>query len=195
MDGWGPRSASVAFMTLAILGIGATARSATDLRRVAMAPTITLKRIRGTVFVRAPDSTTFASFSGSRPVPVGTEVDASNGRISITASSGQHGDFYQGRFVILVPPSQPNVIELDLSGSSFKNCRQSRALAFAQNPSAPTSLGTREGQVLDTRPLQRDLGARNDLADVGQLRRDRRTSDDRDDPRRRSAAQQASPDP
>jgi streptogramin lyase len=136
MDGWGPRSASVAFMTLAILGIGATARSATNLRRVAVAPTITLKRIRGIVFVRTPDSTTFASFSGSRPVPVGTEVDASNGRISITASSGQHGDFYQGRFVILVPPSQPHVIELDLSGSSFKNCRQSGALAFAQNPSA-----------------------------------------------------------
>jgi streptogramin lyase len=134
MNGWGPSSASVALVTLLILGIGTTAQSATDVHRFAAAPTITLRRISGAVFVRAPDSTTFVSFSGSHRVPVGTEVEASNGRISITASSGQHGDFYKGRFLILVPPSQPNVIELDLSGSSFKNCRQSRVLASAQDP-------------------------------------------------------------
>jgi len=130
----GRRRAGVGFAAVVILAIGASARGATDSYRFGAAPTITLKRIRGIVFVRAPDSTTFASFSGSRRVPVGTEVDASNGRISITASSGQHGDFYQGRFVILVPPSQPNVIELDLSGSSFKDCRQSRSLTSAGKP-------------------------------------------------------------
>ena len=134
MGGWGPRSASAAFVMLVLLGIGATARSAPDARRVPAAPTITIKKISGAVFVRAPDSTTFASFSGSRRVAVGTEIEASNGRISMTASSGQHGDFYQGRFVILVSPSQPNVIELDLSGGSFKDCRQSRALTSTQDP-------------------------------------------------------------
>ncbi|MDX6409571.1 MAG: virginiamycin lyase [Gaiellaceae bacterium] len=131
----GRRSAGVALVTLLlILGIGATAQSATGVKHLAAAPTITLKRVSGAVFVRAPDSTTFTSLSGSRRVAVGTEVEASNGRISITASSGQHGDFYQGRFIILVPPSQPSVLELDLSGSSFKNCRQARAFTSGQDP-------------------------------------------------------------
>lgn len=134
MGGRGLRGVGAASVTLVVLAMGGTAQSAIHARGSVAVPTITLRRIRGTVFVRAPDSTTFVSFSGSRPVPVGTEVDASNGRVSITASSGQHGDFYQGRFVILVPSSQPRVIELDLSGGSFKDCRQSRALASAHKP-------------------------------------------------------------
>jgi streptogramin lyase len=108
--------------------MGATARSAAD-------PTITLKKISGAIFVRTPDATTFSSLSGARRVPVGTEVEASNGKVSLTASSGQQGVFYEGRFVILV--SQPGVIVLQLSGSSFKNCRNARTLASAEKPRPP----------------------------------------------------------
>lgn len=130
----GRRRAGVGFAAVVILAIGASARGATDSYRFGAAPTITLKRISGAVYLRTPGATTFTSFSGTRRVPVGTEVEATDGRISITASSGQHGDFYQGRFIILVSPSQPNVIELDLSGSSFKDCKQSRSLTSAGKP-------------------------------------------------------------
>jgi streptogramin lyase len=126
---WSPSTFGVAFLALLVVCSGATAKT-----NFATAPVITVKKVSGAVFLRAPDSTTFDSFSGTRRVEVGTEIEASNGKVSISASSGQRGDFYQGRFIILVAPSQPKVIELDLSGSSFRDCRQSRALTSAQDP-------------------------------------------------------------
>jgi streptogramin lyase len=148
MTGLDVKSAGIALVLLFALGIGPTARSATNSNGFATAPTITVKKISGTVYLRAPDSTTFAALSGRQRVPVGTEVEASNGKISITASSGQRGDFYQGRFVILVPSGQPNVIELDLSGSSFKNCSKATRRLAAHAPPRRRLWGHAKGRFV-----------------------------------------------
>jgi hypothetical protein len=56
----------------------------------------------GTVTVRANGTSTFAPISGSTSVPDGSEIDATNGRVTITAASANGGtvsaEVYGGRF-------------------------------------------------------------------------------------------------
>jgi streptogramin lyase len=134
MDGWGRRTVGIALAALSLAGAGGTATSALGSKA---APTITLRRVSGKIFLRPPDSTAFTSLSSSRRVEIGTEVEATNGRVALRASSGQHGEFFQGRFVI---QASAGVIELVLSGSSFKDCRGARKLAAADKQGPPRKL-------------------------------------------------------
>jgi streptogramin lyase len=143
MGGWGRKGVGVvpAGLLLSVLMIGA--QSAAALQSDGSA-TITLRRVSGKVFVRAPDATTFESFSGSRGVLVGTEVEASNGRVALVASSRQHAEFFQGRFVI---ETTTGVVDLRLTGSSFKNCKNARKLAGSDKHGPPRQLwGTGKGK-------------------------------------------------
>jgi streptogramin lyase len=98
---------------------------------------ISVERIRGAVFLRLPDEKTFVPLKRQRLVPEGTEIDASNGQVRLTKQARTTGTFYEGRFVIAFPSQPRGVVELRLSGGSFKPCAPTRtvsARATAQKP-------------------------------------------------------------
>src|SRR5947209_1051130 len=109
-------------VTLAAVVLGLTPWLAGASVQATGPPTITLTRLRGIVGFRLRGQTRFTALPRRRQVPVGTEVDVAAAVVLLQASSGQEGEFYNGRFVISLPAVQPPTVELDLSGGSFKQC-------------------------------------------------------------------------
>jgi hypothetical protein len=74
--------------------------------------------VGGTVRVRLPGTTTFVDVAAVRSIPVGSEFDATRGRIRLVSAAGASGtqtaDFYQGRAVVSQPRTSP-VTTLTLS--------------------------------------------------------------------------------
>jgi len=80
----------------------------------------------GTVLVRLPGTNKFVPLSTTQPLPVGSELDTTKGKVKVTSAADQTGgiqtaDFYQGRFVVNyvtdpTNPKNPNVTILRLSG-------------------------------------------------------------------------------
>ena len=103
----------------------------------------------GTVLIKVKGK--FVPLEGFRQVPLGTEIDTTNGKVKLTSHDGSSGFFYQGRFKLTqetdmyVPevqarrvtgvsaagPKARKVTVLVLTGGSFKDCAPARAAAGA----------------------------------------------------------------
>ena len=78
----------------------------------------TLRVSAGTVTVRAKGGVAFSRISGPVSVPDGSEIDASHGRVEVTAATLQPGETataeaYQGRFLLhqdLLAPAETHLI-------------------------------------------------------------------------------------
>jgi uncharacterized protein YkwD len=80
----------------------------------------------GTVLVKLPGTNKFVPLTSTQPLPVGSELDTTRGKVRVTSVADQAGDvqsadFYQGRFVVSyvtdpTNPTSPNVTQLRLSG-------------------------------------------------------------------------------
>jgi hypothetical protein len=74
--------------------------------------------VSGVVRVRVPGTSSFVDVAALESIPVGSELDATRGRIRLVSATGTSGtqaaDFYQGRAVIRQGPSTP-VTTLTLS--------------------------------------------------------------------------------
>lgn len=92
--------------------------------------------VSGQVFVRLPGTTDFVPLDAAAQVPLGTEVDATAGRIGLSTvdarGTGFRAEFYEGRFKIARQLAN-GVTELRLSGGDFRSCRQAtRTFASAE---------------------------------------------------------------
>jgi hypothetical protein len=80
----------------------------------------TVAPVAGTVLVRSKGAPSFTRLSGAISVPDGSEVDASNGRVSVTVATAVTGQTatalaYEGRFLIHQQASAPGATDLSLS--------------------------------------------------------------------------------
>jgi hypothetical protein len=83
----------------------------------AFAKTVNLKPVSGTVRVELPGTGRFVGLPSERQVPVDTAVDASAGKVRLTAASAtpdkfDAGTFQAGTFEIRQDPAEPGLTEL-----------------------------------------------------------------------------------
>jgi hypothetical protein len=105
--------------------------------------------INGVVLVRLPGSNAFVPLSHESQIPVGSIVDATNGRIRVvTALPGgrtQSADFFQGAFV--VTQAKSGLADLALFGGSFAACsKAARAAAAAKTTTIRKLWGSGTGK-------------------------------------------------
>jgi uncharacterized repeat protein (TIGR01451 family) len=94
-----------------------------------------LEPIEGDVLVKLPGTTQFVPLSSAIQAPLGTEVDATGGKLNLVtvdpAGTRFHADFSEGRFKIARQLAD-GTTELRLSGVGFASCgHATRALASA----------------------------------------------------------------
>jgi hypothetical protein len=82
--------------------------------------------VSGTVLVKKPGQPGFQRLSGAEQIPVGSTVDATNGRVRLTSATNVHGatqaaDFYEGEFVVSQRRGQA-LTTLKLTGGDFRSC-------------------------------------------------------------------------
>jgi Tol biopolymer transport system component len=81
---------------------------------------VNAKPVAGTVLVRVKGTTTFVALTALTSIPVGSELDLTNGRVQLTSTgaggTNQTAVFYQGRAVIGQTRATPPVTTLTLSG-------------------------------------------------------------------------------
>jgi hypothetical protein len=77
----------------------------------------------GTVLVKLPGQSSFATLQGSAQIPVGAQVDATQGSVALTSAEGT-ATFKQGAFVVREPaaPAATRVTDLVLTGGDFATC-------------------------------------------------------------------------
>jgi hypothetical protein len=94
--------------------------------------TANLSLASGTVLFKVPSAEDPVHLAGAAQVPIGTEVDTSDGVAKVTVARGvtlDTSEFYDGEFAVL-QPSAKALGELKLQGGSFLDCVSSfRALA------------------------------------------------------------------
>jgi hypothetical protein len=107
-----------------------------------------VKVVSGTVTIRIKGTASFVPFSGSGDIPDGSEVDATNGRVVITAASPHGGtvsaEVYGGRFRIHQDPSGEThfILTLPLTGCPRISLPRGSAAATtsrSRHRSGPTS--------------------------------------------------------
>ena len=92
---------------------------------------------QGTVLVRKPGLKNFVALDPTKPIPVGTVVDASKGTVTITAAKDlaggtQTADFKGGKFAVTQKAGATNMAtDLALRGGSFKRCKPAPRRATA----------------------------------------------------------------
>jgi hypothetical protein len=114
---------AVIALSLVLLGAGIRASVAPTAGAAATEPALgqreTLTLLAGSVTVRVKGAASFAPLLGSIDVPDGSEVDASRGRVGITAAAPQGGTAtavaYQGQFLLHQDQAAPNETHLILS--------------------------------------------------------------------------------
>ncbi|HEV2813894.1 MAG TPA: hypothetical protein VGW10_11640 [Solirubrobacteraceae bacterium] len=81
----------------------------------------------GVVLARVPGVPVYAPLDPTKPVPVGTVLDASDGTLTLTAAADRAGatqtaDFTGGRFVVGQSGAAALTTELRLAGGDFSRC-------------------------------------------------------------------------
>jgi hypothetical protein len=78
-----------------------------------------VKPVSGKVFVRLKGSKTFVPLTDAEQIPLGSELDTTNGRVRLTSAAGggktQTADFYQGRFLLQQTKGKKPITRLPLS--------------------------------------------------------------------------------
>jgi len=77
----------------------------------------------GTVLVKLPGQSSFATLQGNAQIPVGAQVDTTKGSVALTSAEGTV-TFKDGAFVVREPaaPAATRVTELVLTGGDFTTC-------------------------------------------------------------------------
>ena len=98
-----------------------------------------LSPVNGTVLIRLPGSSSFTPLSAAIDVPLGSTIDATSGRVSLTVAlpdgASETGQFYDGEFV--VTQSANGTLIATLTGGSFAGC-----------PAPPTSGGNKGAALI-----------------------------------------------
>ena len=89
--------------------------------------------------IRLPGTTSFVPLEQLRQVPVGSEIDATKGAVSLESATGigkttQSLVAYSGRFVVTQPPKKLAVTTLRLSGGDFAVCTRKLAIRVTGRP-------------------------------------------------------------
>jgi hypothetical protein len=92
--------------------------------------TIDAAVVKGTVRYRKRGAKRFKVLRGQVELPVGSLVDATRGRVRLTAERKAGGalqtaDFYRGRFLLRQRKANGGLTTLDLRGGSFTGCPKS----------------------------------------------------------------------
>ncbi|WP_217912766.1 hypothetical protein [Miltoncostaea marina] len=92
-----------------------------DLPGPAMGRRVVVEPASGTVLVRRPGTSDFVAIDEGAPLPVGSVVDASRGRITLTSAvaadgTSQTGTFWGGVFTVRQPKGGRGMTDLVLSG-------------------------------------------------------------------------------
>jgi hypothetical protein len=100
------------------------AEPAPEIRR-----TGTVAELSGRVLIRERGSGRFVPLEGSDTIPLGSEVDATDGVVELTtaadaAGSTQTGTFTDGRFVMSQTRGANPITDLNMKGGSFRKCRR-----------------------------------------------------------------------
>ena len=91
---------------------------------------------QGTILVRRPGAPGWTALDPTRPIPVGTTLDARRGTLTLTSAAStasgatQTADFTAGRFVVRQVPGPAMVTQLQLTGGNFAVCGTARASKF-----------------------------------------------------------------
>jgi hypothetical protein len=92
---------------------------------------VDVQPVSGVVLVRLRGTSTFVSLTNANNVPVGSEIDVTHGRLSLTSAAAANGTqtavFYQGRAVIGQTTAAAPVTTLTLSGPLVCPKRKSSA--------------------------------------------------------------------
>lgn len=91
----------------------------------------------GTVLARLPTGKTFVPVTRLSEFPVGTVIDARQGVVRITATSGgktYFADFYQGQFVLRQLKRKGATADIVLFGGSFTGCPKPPKASAAAKP-------------------------------------------------------------
>jgi hypothetical protein len=101
-------------------------------------------QVTGVVLIKVRGK--FVPLTGFKQVPLGTELDATDGVVKLTAHDGSSGAFYQGRFKLTQETDIPGrgqearkVTALTMTGGDFKACAAARMTAGASKPKPPTT--------------------------------------------------------
>ncbi len=94
-----------------------------------LARSVVVTPLQGMVLVRLEGETDFTVLTEPRHIPLGSEVDAREGRVELTSvrdASGtlQTGVFFDGLFRVLQPEAPDTVTELHLEGGDFAGCAE-----------------------------------------------------------------------
>jgi hypothetical protein len=104
----------------ALAASGAVATTPSALPPPVLGKSANIARVSGTVLVRVRGSKTFVVLTAPRQIPLGSELDTTNGRVRLTFATGyggtEHADWWQGRFVIGQSKTGKHVATQALSG-------------------------------------------------------------------------------
>ncbi len=88
---------------------------------------VTVVRKSGRVLVKVPGSNKFVPLEGLGAIPIGSIIDATNGRVTLTSvdakGAEQSGDFYDGQFQV-VQQEGGALVTLRLRGGDFSSCKR-----------------------------------------------------------------------
>jgi CSLREA domain-containing protein len=103
----------------------------------------------GRVLVKVPGSNKFVPLEDLESVPVGSIIDATNGRVTLTSVDAngvtQTADFYEGRFQILQKEGGA-LVTLRLRGGDFSSCPKAGSSARAAKRSGRKLWGSGAGR-------------------------------------------------
>lgn len=109
--------------------------------------TVTAAVVSGTVYVRIGKTDEYRPLKVGEPVPVGTVLDTTDGRIRLTAAVGitrQSADFYGGTFEVRQPKGEAGLVELRLIGKP--TCAKKKATAAVKRKGKPRLWGDGKGK-------------------------------------------------
>lgn len=126
---WGAAAACL----LCVLPTGARAATAPS---PTFAKTVVVQPVSGAVLVRTPGAAYYTRLTAARAVPVGTLVDTTAGRVTLTSANPapggvQSGQFFKGRFQVRQPASGGGLVSLLLRDTS------QRQVACTPRPARP----------------------------------------------------------
>jgi hypothetical protein len=142
-------------------GTGTTGATSTPAAPVA-GMSVTVHPVSGTVQVRRPGGSGFVSLRKASSIPVGTVIDTTHGKVSLTSAVNRTGKtktglFTSGRFVVGQANVARPLTELRLAGGSFAACSAPSPLTQRQIVYGSASL--RSGELRAFLPRAEGPGA------------------------------------
>jgi hypothetical protein len=103
-----------------------------DARSPSVGRTVNVKRVSGKVRVKPFGAASYRVLTATRTIRMGSTVDATRGRVKVTAATGsgratQSGEFYDGAFKVSQARARAAVVELRLARGDFSRCGRASA--------------------------------------------------------------------